>query len=69
MSQQLDGSFICNGNGCGVDVGNGSVVHAAFISDLDPDDPAQTRRGHLCREPRDDAPGGCAGLYLGTLTY
>lgn len=66
MSLRADGSYRCDR--CGVDVVNGGVLHAAVISDLDPDQPGTVRVLHLCRAPRDGAPHGCVGNVLGPQT-
>lgn len=66
MSLRPDGSYRCDR--CGVDVGNGGVVHAAVISDVQPTDPARPRVLHLCRNARDGAPTGCVGNVLGPGT-
>lgn len=63
MSLRADGTYRCDR--CGLDVGNGGVFMAAYISDLDPTNPTEARQLHLCREERDDAPRGCVGLVLG----
>lgn len=63
MSLRPDGSYRCDK--CGADVVNGGVREAAIISDLDPDTAGEVRVLHLCREPRDGAPSGCAGNVLG----
>lgn len=66
MSLRSDGTYRCDG--CGVDVGNGGVLMAAVISDLDPDQPGAIRVLHLCRAARDGAPNGCVGDVLGPGT-
>jgi hypothetical protein len=53
---------------CGTDVGNASVAVCAIIADLTPDNPAVPRWLHLCREPHDGAPNGCAANVLGPGT-
>lgn len=70
MSLRPDGSYRCDH--CDTDVENGSVQHAAVISDLEPvpdtDVSARPRVLHLCRTKRKGAPHGCAGLVLGPRT-
>ena len=66
MSLRPDGTYRCDR--CGIDVGNGGVQDAVFISDLEPDNPTETRRLHLCRVTVKGAPRGCAGLALGPVT-
>lgn len=66
MSLRSDGSYRCDR--CGSDVGNASVQMCAVISDLEPDDPARPRVLHLCRQPQDGAPNGCARHVLGPGT-
>lgn len=61
-----EGNYHCDR--CGTDVGNGGVMQAAVISDLDPDRPGEIRVLHLCREPREGAPSGCVGNVLGPAT-
>jgi hypothetical protein len=60
VSLSADGHHYCDR--CGVDVGNGGIFAAAFISDLNPDRPGEPQQLHLCREQRGDAPRGCAGV-------
>lgn len=62
MSLRPDGTYRCDS--CGIDVGNGGVLMAAVVSDLDPDVPGTVRVLHLCRAPREGAPHGCAGNAL-----
>lgn len=66
MSLRPDGTYRCDR--CGTDVGNAGVTSAAIISDLQPDDPGSVRVLHLCREPQDGAPNGCASHVLGPGT-
>jgi hypothetical protein len=66
VSLRADGTYRCDR--CGTDVGNGGVQQAALIADLEPDDPTRLRHLHLCRQPRDGAPRGCAGNVLGPGT-
>lgn len=66
MSLRSDGAYRCDR--CGTDVGNASVQMCAVISDLEPDDPSRPRILHLCREPREGAPNGCARHVLGPGT-
>jgi hypothetical protein len=65
MSMQPDGSYVCDRDG--VDVGNGSVLMALVVSDLDPDNPGHVRNLHFCRD-REDEDGkivkGCARKVL-----
>jgi hypothetical protein len=66
VSLRADGFYRCDR--CGLDLGNASVLVAAKIVDLDPDDPTTQRNYDLCREPRDGAPRGCTGNVLGPGT-
>jgi hypothetical protein len=66
VSQQLNGSYVCDR--CGTDVGNGGIYSAAMVADLHPDDPTEIRRLHLCRAARTGAPRGCVGYVLGDGT-
>lgn len=66
MSLRPDGHYHCDR--CGLDVGNAGVQEATFISRLDPDDPTNVLRLHLCLIPIKGAPRGCTGLALGPVT-
>lgn len=66
MSLRLDGIYRCDK--CGTGVGNASVDKATFISMVNPDDPVESWRLHLCTEPREGAPNGCTGNALGPGT-
>ena len=66
MSLREDGVYRCDR--CGVDVGNASVDRATFVGMVDPDNPADPWRLHLCTEGRDGAPHGCTGNVLGPGT-
>lgn len=59
MSLRPDGTYRCDR--CGADVGNGGVVQAAIVSDVED---GAVRVLHFCRESRDGAPHGCAGRLL-----
>lgn len=65
MSRRADGGFECDK--CGEDVGNGGVLAALVVSDLDPDNPGMVRSLHFCRD-REDKTGtvikGCDGKVL-----
>lgn len=68
MSRLPDGTYVCNGPGCGADIGNGGIGMA--VSVVDYFDGAQRHR-HLCYTRPDDngEPGpGCRDLVLGGLT-
>jgi hypothetical protein len=66
VSVRPDGTHRCDK--CGGDVGNGSVDQATFISMVNPDNPSEPWRLHLCTAPRDGAPHGCTGNVLGPRT-
>lgn len=66
MSLQPDGKYVCDRDGR--DVGNGGILMALVVSDLDPDDPGMVRNLHFCRDEK-DAEGtithhGCAKKVL-----
>lgn len=48
MSQVSDGTFVCDR--CGAEVGNGSLLNAVVVSDIDPDKPGMVRNMHFCRD-------------------
>lgn len=66
MTLRPDGTYRCDR--CGADVGNAGVYMCAVISDIEPGNPNQPRVLHLCRQPRDGAPNGCARHVLGPGT-
>lgn len=68
MSLRRDGTYRCDGTCGGIDLGNASVDRATFISMVNPDDPSEPWRLHLCTEARDGAPHGCTGRTLGPGT-
>jgi hypothetical protein len=67
VSLRPDGTYRCDR--CDTDVENGSVQHAAVISDLQASDQAAVAAVpvvyHLCRKPQKGAPNGCASRVLG----
>ena len=66
MSLRPDGTYRCDR--CGADVGNASVERASFVSMVNPGNPADAWRLHLCTAARDGAPHGCTGSVLGPGT-
>lgn len=68
MPQNLDGSFACDGSGCGTDIGNGGIGTALQL--IDYHEGAQRHR-RLCYSrglDEDDQPlPGCRDEILGGL--
>ena len=65
MSREADGKFYCDRDG--VEVGNGGVLEALVVSDLDPDNPGMVRNLHFCRDRRAEDGSlvkGCARKVL-----
>lgn len=58
------GSFECDR--CGTDVGNGGVLDAVVVSDLDPENPGTVRNLHFCRDREVDGKTvkGCGNKVL-----
>lgn len=69
MTLREDGRYHCDR--CGRDVGNADVRSATFFSMVDPDNPVEVVRGHLCTAATGGRPGypnGCTGRVLGPGT-
>lgn len=66
MSLTGNGKYVCDRDG--VDVGNGGVLAAVVVSDLDPDNPGHVRNLHFCRDEVDEdgkvVRKGCANKVL-----
>lgn len=67
MTMLSENKFECDK--CGADCGNGGVLSALVLSDIDPDRPGHVRNLHFCRD-REDKDGnkikGCDNKVLST---